>query len=70
MYGVPGFAIQSLVGLLSGSNASLFSSLRVEEGSWWLPILQFGKEYYGPALRARDFAHVVDDLRKEIQLQR
>ena len=70
MYGVPGFAIQSLVGLLSGSDASLFSSLRVEDGFWWLPILQFGKEYYGPAVRAYDFVDVVDDLRKGIRLQR
>jgi hypothetical protein len=70
MYGVPGFAIQSLVGLLSGSDASLYSSLRVEDGFWWLPILQFGKEYFGPALRAHDFAHVVGELRKQIRLQR
>jgi CheY-like chemotaxis protein len=68
MYGVPGFGIQRLVGLLSGSGASLFSSIRVEEGSWWLPILQFGKEYYGPVLSARDFAHAVDDLRRQIRL--
>ena len=56
--------------LLSGSGASLFSSLRVEEGSWWVPVLQFGKECYGPALRVGDFAHVLDDLSKQIRLQR
>jgi CheY-like chemotaxis protein len=67
---VPGDTIQRLVGLLSGSGASLFSSLRVEEGSWWVPVLQFGKESYGPALRVGDFAHVLDDLRKQIQVQR
>jgi CheY-like chemotaxis protein len=67
---IPGDAIQRLVGLLSGSGASLFSSLRVEEGFWWVPILQFGKVSYGPALRVGDFAHVLDDLRKQIRVQR
>src|SRR5580704_9715038 len=36
---VPSNAIQSLVKLLSGSATSLFSSLSVDEGSWWVPIL-------------------------------
>jgi hypothetical protein len=67
---VPGDAIQRLVGLLSGSGASLFSSLSVEEGSWWVPVLQFGKDSYGPALRVGEFAHVLDDLRKQIRIQR
>lgn len=67
---VPCDNLRWLVGLLSGSGASLFSSLRVEEGSWWLPVLQFGKECYGPALSVGDFAHVLDDLRKQIRLQR
>jgi hypothetical protein len=67
---LPGDTTQRLVGLLSGSGASLFSSLSVEEGSWWVPVLQFGKEYYGPALRVGEFAHVLDDLRKQIRIQR
>jgi CheY-like chemotaxis protein len=67
---LPGDTIQRLVALLSGSGASLFSSLRVEEGSWWVPVLQFGKESYGPAVRVGDFAHVLDDLRKQVRLQR
>jgi CheY-like chemotaxis protein len=62
---VPSETIGRLVRLLSGSGMSLFSSLRVEEGSWWLPVLQFGKECYGPALRVADFAHLLDDLRKQ-----
>src|SRR5580692_9036077 len=70
MYGVPSFAVQRLVHLLSGSDVSLFSSLRVEEGSWWLPILQFGKENYGPAVHGEGLAQVVDDLRKQMQFQR
>jgi hypothetical protein len=65
-----GDTIQKLVGLLSGSHISLFSSLRVEEGFWWLPVLQFGRESYGPALRVGEFTHVLDDLREQIRLHR
>jgi DNA-binding NtrC family response regulator len=67
---VPSNAIQSLVGLLSGSGASLFSSLRVEEGSWWVVVLEFGKECYRPAFRVGEFARVLEDLRREIRIQR
>jgi hypothetical protein len=67
---VPSNATQSLVGLLSGSGASLFSSLRVEEGSWWVALLQFGKECYGPAFRVGEFARVLDDLRRQLRIER
>ena len=67
---VASYTIRRLVGSFSGSGASLFISLHVEEGSWWLPILRFGKECYGPALPVSDFAHVLEDLRKQIRLQR
>jgi hypothetical protein len=70
MRAIPSETIQKLVGLLSGSGVSLFSSLRVEEGSWWLPVLQFGKESYGPALRVNEFTHVLDDLRNQVSLHR
>jgi CheY-like chemotaxis protein len=63
---VPGDTIHRMVDLLSGSGASLFYSLPVEQGYWWLPVLQFGRECYGPALRAGDFANVLDDLRQQI----
>ena len=69
-HGIPSYPIQKLVGLLSGSSASLFSSLRVEEGSWWLPVLQRGKECYGPALTVGEFSRVLDDLRRQILLER
>jgi hypothetical protein len=69
-HGIPSYPIQRLIGLLSGSSASLFSSLRVETGSWWLPVLQFGKESYGPALTVGEFSRVLDDLRKQIVLER
>jgi len=65
-----GDTVQKLVSLLSGSGVSLFSSLRVEQGYWWLPVLQFGKESYGPALRVGEFAHVLGDLREQIRLHR
>jgi hypothetical protein len=69
-HGIPSYPIQRLVGLLSGTSASLFSSLRVEEGSWWLPVLQAGKECRGPALTVGEFSRVLDDLRKQILLAR
>src|SRR3984957_11445746 len=61
-HGIPSYPIQRLIGLLSGTSARLFSSLRVEEGSWWLPVLQAGKEFYGPALTVGEFSHVLDEL--------
>jgi hypothetical protein len=69
-HGIPSYPIQRLIGLLSGSSASLFSSLRVETGSWWLPVLQFGKECYGPALTVGEFSRVLDDLRRQILIER
>jgi len=69
-HGIPSYPIQALVGLLSGSDASLFSSLRVEEGSWWLPVLQCGKESYGPALTVGEFSRVLDDLHRQILIER
>jgi hypothetical protein len=69
-HGIPSYPIQKLVGLLSGSSASLFSSVRVEEGSWWLPVLQCGKECYGPALTVGEFSRVLDDLRTQVLIER
>jgi hypothetical protein len=69
-YGIPSYPIQALIGLLSGSNAILFSSLRVEEGSWWLPVLQSGKECYGPVLTLDDFSRVLDNLNPHVVLER
>jgi hypothetical protein len=55
---------------LSGTSASLFSSLRVEEVSGWLPVLQAEKECHGPALTVGEFSRVLDDLRKQILVAR
>jgi CheY-like chemotaxis protein len=70
MHTVPADTIQKLISLVSGSGASLFTAIQVEESFWWVPVLQFGKESYGPAIRVGDFAHVLDDLRKQILVQR
>ena len=70
MRSIPGETTQKLVGLLSGSGVSLYSSLRVGLGSWWLPVLQFGKESYGPALRVDEFGRVLDDLREQVRAHR
>jgi hypothetical protein len=70
MRAIPGETIQKLVDLLSGSGVSLFASIRVEEGSWWLPVLQFGKESFGPALRVNEFSRVLDDLREQVRVRR
>jgi hypothetical protein len=60
---ISGGSIHQLVALLSGSRASMFYSLRVEEGYWWLPVLRLGKECLGtPALRGGEFVHVLDQL--------
>jgi hypothetical protein len=63
-------AVQSLVGLLSGSGTTLFASLRVVEGLWWTPVLQFGKDCYGPALHVGEFARVRDDLKRQFRIER
>ena len=70
MQASPGETVQKLVSMLSGSDVSLYSALRVEMGFWWMPVLQFGKESYGPALRVNEFTDVLDDLRNQLSLHR
>jgi hypothetical protein len=65
---ISGGGIHQLVALLSGSRASMFYSLRVEEGYWWLPVLRLGKQCLGtPALRGGEFVHVLDQLLMRIK---
>jgi hypothetical protein len=65
---IPGGSIHQLVDLLSGSRASVFCSLSVEEGHWWLPALRFGKDCFGTAaLRGNDFVRVLDQLVQQIR---
>ena len=66
---VPGESVHGLIALLSGSCASLFCSLRVERGYWWLPVLKRGKECFGTsAFRPGEFIDAFDQLVKEINL--
>jgi len=65
---VPGKSIHWLIALLSGSRASAFYSLRLEESYWWVPVLKLGKECLGtPAFPPSGFAGVFDQLVKEIR---
>lgn len=64
---ISGGSLRRLVALLLGSRTTLFYSLRVEEGYWWLPVLMLGKECLGtPALRGAEFVHVLDRLLTQI----
>jgi hypothetical protein len=68
---ISGGNLHRLVALLLCSRASLFYSLRVEEGYWWLPVLKFGKECLGtPAVRGVDFSRVLDHLLTQIRSNR
>jgi hypothetical protein len=65
---IPDGSIRGLVALLSGSRASVFYSLRVEEGHWWMPVLRLGKECFGtPAFRAGEFVSVLDRIVKRVE---
>ena len=68
---VPGQSVRGLIALLSGSRASLFCSLRVERGYWWLPVLRIGKDCFGtPAFRLDEFTHAFDQLVRDIKINR
>jgi len=65
---VPGKSIHWLIALLSGSRASAFYSLRLEESYWWVPVLKLGEECLGtPAFPPSGFAGVFDLLVEEIR---
>jgi hypothetical protein len=65
---IPGKSIHWLIALLSGSRASAFYSLRLEESYLWLPVLKLGKECLGTAaFPPSEFAGVFDQLVKEIR---
>lgn len=53
---VPPEQRRNLVTALSGTSASIFYTFPVENGCWWLPALQCGKDCHGsPAFRRREF---------------
>jgi hypothetical protein len=65
---IPGKSVHWLIALLSGTRASAFYSLRLEESYWWVPVLKLGKECLGtPAFPASGFAGVFDQLVEEIR---
>ena len=60
---VPPDQRRDLAAALAGSNASVFYTFPVENGCWWLPALQFGKDCHGsPAFRRREFHAEIERL--------
>jgi len=65
---ISGGNVDRLATLLSGSRTSVFYSLRVDEGYWWLPVLMLGKECLGtPAFRPSEFVHILSQLLMQIK---
>ena len=61
-------AIASLADALAQGRASVFYCQRVEDTSWWLPILREGRPCFGaPALRPSEFAGALDVIVAEIR---
>jgi hypothetical protein len=57
-----------MVSLLGRSKCSVFCAYPVEQGCWWLPLMNSGQKCLGaPALRPREFADVLDQKLKEIR---
>ncbi len=52
-----------LIPCLLGTQASLFISIEVEDGCWWLPGVVRGESQWGAeALRPREFLRVLDSI--------
>jgi hypothetical protein len=57
-----------LVSLLGRFNCTVFYAYPVEQGCWWLPLMNSGQKCFGaPALRPSEFAGVLDQKLKEIR---
>lgn len=57
-----------LVSLLGRFKCSVFYAYPVEQGCWWLPLMNSGQKCFGaPALRPSEFADVLDQKLKEIR---
>jgi len=57
-----------MISLLGRSNCHAFYAYPVENGCWWLPLMNGGQECLGaPALRPREFAGVLDQILEEIR---
>jgi hypothetical protein len=56
-----------LISRLAGSRTTLFYSLSVEDGGWWLPALRSGVHCFGaPAIHRSEFASVLEKTIAEI----
>lgn len=65
---LPRGAISSLGSLLADRRASFFCAQPVEDGCWWVPIYRRGKRCFGaPALRASEFAELLDEIVEEVR---
>jgi hypothetical protein len=52
-----------LIENLLNSSSYLFYSLPVEDGTWWIPVIDSGKHCLGaPAVHSGDFVSVLDEL--------
>jgi hypothetical protein len=59
----------TMITRLEESNCSAFCCYPVEDGCWWLPIVNHGKECLGaPALRASEFVSALAGIIKEIEM--
>jgi hypothetical protein len=57
-----------IVSLLGRFNCSVFYAYPVEQGCWWLPLMNSGQKCFGaPALRPSEFADALDQKLKEIR---
>jgi len=57
-----------IVSLLGRFNCSVFYAYPVEQGCWWLPLMNGGQKCFGaPALRPSEFGDVLDQKLKEIR---
>jgi len=68
MHRIEGSSTDWLGAALSGSRTTLFYALPVEVGCWWVPVLRVGAKCVGePALRPREFSHLLDRIVHEIR---
>jgi hypothetical protein len=68
MLRIEGSSTDWLGAALSGSRASLFYTLPVGVGCWWVPVLGVGLDCLGsPALRHGEFFDVLNEIVDEIR---
>ena len=61
----------ALIARLEDSSCSVFYRLPVEDGWWWVPIVERGKKCLGaPALRPEEFVETVDRIVSDARLSK